>query len=120
MTSHFDPTGLIAGDYPLVHEPVTIAAGQMLKRGAVLGRVTAEGDYVLSAAEAKDGSEIPAAILAEDIDTRAGGKQAPVYFSGEFAAELCTYGEGHDADSVNAAFRKQAAPLFLRKLGAVA
>jgi hypothetical protein len=63
---------------------------------------------------------VPVGVLADDIDAGNGDKQAPAYFSGEFAAEQCVYGEGHDADSVNAAFRQQAAPLFLRKVGAVA
>lgn len=44
-------------------EVATIAAGADLEPGAVLGKVTASGKYVLSAQDAADGSETPVAIL---------------------------------------------------------
>ncbi len=47
-------------------EEVTIAAGADLTVGAVLGKVTASGKYILSAPAAVDGSETPVAVLITD------------------------------------------------------
>jgi hypothetical protein len=41
MSTPYDPTGLIAGDLDLKHEPVTIASGENLTRGTLLGRIDA-------------------------------------------------------------------------------
>ena len=62
---------LVAGE-GLIHKSVTVAAGEVLERGAVLGKVTADGTYKLAKAGAGDGSEVPNAILAEDVDATAG------------------------------------------------
>ena len=63
-----DFDNLLVADYPVQTEIVTIASGENLTRGAVLGKVTANGKYVLSASAAVDGSEDPVAVLAEDTD----------------------------------------------------
>ncbi|MEG6637222.1 head decoration protein, partial [Pseudomonas aeruginosa] len=42
------PDQLAAGDFPIATGSGVIAAGQVLKRGAVLGRVTASKEYKLS------------------------------------------------------------------------
>lgn len=98
--SDFIPDNLIAGDFPLKTEGVTIESGQTLTRGALLGKVTSGGQYKLSASAAGDGSESPVAILAEDCDASAGASVAVVYITGEFSETDVTYGEGHTADSV--------------------
>ena len=49
------PDQLIAGNMKLVTDTVTLGAGT-LARGAVLGKITASGNYVLSVATANDGS----------------------------------------------------------------
>lgn len=49
-------------------EVVTIASGADLKIGSVLGKITANGKYALSAPGASDGSEDPVAILITDAD----------------------------------------------------
>lgn len=101
----YTPDNLFAGDFPVATDTVTIASGQNLKRGAVLGMVTATGKYVLSVATAEDGSEEPVVILAEDIDATGGDVTAPVYLTGQFNARALTLGEGHTTDSVKAALR---------------
>lgn len=102
----FEPKEIIASDYPLVTRHVTIASGQKLERGAVLGKVTASGNYVLSVAEADDGSENPVAILAtEEVDASEGAKGAGVYVTGQFNPDALTFGEGHTADSTREALR---------------
>ena len=99
-TEAFNPDRLIAGDYPVVTGNVTIESGQNLTRGALLGRVTAGGEYKLSLSGAADGSEVPRAILAEDVDASAAAKIGPAYLSGEFNEDQITFGTAHTAASV--------------------
>ncbi|MFX8266495.1 head decoration protein, partial [Acinetobacter baumannii] len=47
----------------------TLKGGQQLVAGSVLGRITASGLLVLSNAAAGDGSQVPMAILCEDVMT---------------------------------------------------
>lgn len=105
ITESYTPDRLHAGDFPIRTLDVTIASGQNLTRGALLGKITASGKYVLSLAAAADGSEVPSAILAEDVDASAGDKQGIVYVSGDFNENAITYGTGHTADSVRAGLR---------------
>lgn len=101
----FTPDNLFGGDFPVVTDTVTIAQSAALKRGAVLGKVTATAKYVLSEAAAGDGSENPVAILAEDIDATDADVTAPVYLTGEFNARALQLGDGHTIDSVKEALR---------------
>ena len=110
----YDEQGLITSDLTLVSQPVTIEAGADLVRGAVLGRITANGKYVLSATAAGDGSETAVAVLAEDAAAAAADVTAPAYFTGAFADDLVTYGTGHTATTAEADFRAAGAPLFLQ------
>jgi len=89
----------IAGNYPVVTRERTIAGEQTLPRGAVLGRVTASGEYVLSDDGAADGSEVPRAILVDEVDTTGGAVAMPVYLTGEFNQDALTFGGNHDAAS---------------------
>jgi hypothetical protein len=104
-TETYTPDHLHAGDFPIRTLDVTIASGQNLTRGALLGRITASGKYVLSLAAAADGSQNPVAILAEDVDASAGDKKGIVYVSGDFNENAIIYGTGHTADSVRAGLR---------------
>ena len=101
----YTPDQLIAGDFPIVTDVVVIAADQVLQRGAVLGRVTSSGKYVLSASAAQDGSQTPSVILTEAVDTSEGEAAAAVMLSGEVLGDALKLGEGHTADSVKAALR---------------
>lgn len=88
----FVPDQLIAGNLKLVTDTVTIGASQTLIRGAVLGRVTATGQYILSVATATDGSQNPCAILVDNVTTAAAATQtAGVYLQGEFNANYLTF-----------------------------
>ena len=107
------PDNLIAGEYPRVARLVTIAEGADLRKGSVLGRVTADGKFKLSASDSKDGSEKPDAILAENAPASDQDVQAVVYFSGEFNEYALTLGEGHTLDTLRPLLR--AKNIFLRK-----
>lgn len=59
-------------------EQVTLAAGQSLDVGAVLGRITATGLYTEYAPAAADGSETAAAILYAAVDASAADSPAVI------------------------------------------
>ncbi|HBO8861022.1 TPA: head decoration protein [Pseudomonas aeruginosa] len=99
------PDQLAAGDFPIATGSGVIAAGQVLKRGAVLGRVTASKEYKLSVAAADDGSQAPSAVLLEAVDTSAGAKVAPLQLTGDVRFGALTVGEGHGRDSLADALR---------------
>lgn len=91
-------TKLIAGDFPIVTQTITIAAGQNLQQGAVLGRNKA-GSYVLSVASASDGSKNPTVVLAEGVNATDKEREAVCYLSGQFNANALHFGEGHTPES---------------------
>lgn len=102
---------LIAGDFPRIVRVVTITGGAVLKTGSVLGQITASGSYQLSKATASDGSEVPCAILADDVDA-SGDTSANVYLTGEFLSSSLVLGAGHTIDSVSPPLRLRS--VFLR------
>lgn len=112
----YTPGGLIAGDFPQASRTVTITGGAALTAGAVLGRITADGKYQLSLSGADDGSEAPIGVLLLAADASGGDVEAPVLFAGEVDAEKLTFGTGHTATTVDAAWAASGQPLFARTL----
>lgn len=112
VTKH-NPTGIVAGDIKLINETINIAADQVLVRGSVLGKITATDEYVLSVATADDGSEVPDTVLAFDVDTTGAAQKGQGYFQGSFFGSQLTYGDGHDAVSVNKSFRNTGREIYL-------
>lgn len=103
---------LIGGDVvPAVTESIVVDTGNLV-RGALLGKITATGKYVLSLAAAEDGSEVPAAILAEDANATSADKVTVAYLSGEFNTAAMTFGTGHTAASVKEGLREKG--IFLK------
>ena len=96
----YTPDNLIADNsFPITTEVVTIKKGEVLKRGAVLGK-DKDGKYLLSKSDADDGSQVPKRILFEDVDATASDTQAIVYKSGVFNANSLTIGADHTAESI--------------------
>lgn len=58
---------------------VTIASGQNLGPGTVLGKITASGKFVQLAPAASDGSEAAAAVLYDDVDATAADRPGVVH-----------------------------------------
>jgi hypothetical protein len=108
----YTPDDLHAGDYPMATETVTILTGQTLLRGALLGKITASGKYVLSLSAAGDGSQVPRRILLHDIDASAADKLAPAAVTGEFNERRVIFGTGHTAASTREALADLS--IFLR------
>ncbi len=69
---------------------------------------------------AVDGSATPRAILADAVDATSADAQGQGHFEGTYASEMLTYGTGHSATTVEAAFRAAGVPLYLKSIGAVA
>jgi len=111
-----NPKFLHAGDFPVITRNITIKAGQDLPYGAVVGRVTADGKYVLcsktSTAAAtpnapnpqpvavNDGSQEPQGILTENVDASKADQQAVIYITGQFNTNYMSAGEGYEASNV--------------------
>lgn len=105
-TESYAPDNLFAGDFPRVERKVVIAADAgALVRGAVLGRITTGGKYVLSLSAEDDGSQTPDAILAHDISASDADQDAIVYFTGEFRPEALNIGTAHSAASIRVGLR---------------
>ncbi|MEM1345895.1 MAG: head decoration protein [Pseudomonadota bacterium] len=113
----YDPNQITVGNYPRYGTAVTVGGGAALAAGAVLGRITATGVYVLSTDSAADGSQTPSAILGEAVDASGGDVQGLAYFSGVFDQALLTYGGAYTAATVSTAFRAAQAPIFLTAVG---
>lgn len=102
----YTPDALIAGNHHLlVGRKVTILSGQNVVRGAVLGKITSGGKYVLSLSASSDGSQTPDAVLGEDCDASAGDKQAMAYFRGDFNSAALTLGTAHTVASITEGLR---------------
>jgi hypothetical protein len=98
----------------------TILTGLTLVKGSVLGAVSASGKLKLSAAAAGDGSEVPMAILMEDLDTTAGDKGFQVLVEGFVNETALTFGAAHTADTVRHNLRAQGIYLTAPRFGAEA
>lgn len=82
--------------------------------------VEATGDsYVISKKTATDGSQVPVAVLAYDVDTSNGDIQVPAYFEGEFAAEIAHFDTSWTIQTLQTATRQNNIPLFFRSVGLV-
>jgi len=106
MAETYIPDNLVAGDTQLVTDSVTIASGQTIARGAVLGKITTGGKFALSLSASSDGSETPYAVAAQDVDASAADvTNVAVYIKGEFNANALTLGAGHTADTAKDGLR---------------
>lgn len=65
---------LSEGDGTISRETITVASGQNLKAGTVLGVITASGKYAAYADANTDGTEVAAGILYSDVDASSADK----------------------------------------------
>lgn len=96
-----DLNPLIVGDHDFFSRGVTIASGQTLVAGTVLGKITATSKYVKSLQASNDGSEAPDGVLLVDVDASGGDKtNIPVLFAGAVDQTKLTLGAGHTLASI--------------------
>lgn len=106
------PDQLVSGPLQLVTDTVTITGGKAYKRGTVLGVVTVSGGYQLSVKTATDGSEVPSAILVDDVDATAEDVQGGVYLMGEFNGHRIIIDNSWTVETVAQALRPSS--IFIR------
>ena len=100
----------------LSREAVTIASGQNLEAGAVLGKVTASGEYVAVAPGATDGSETAAAVLLYTTDASGGAAKATVLMRlGEVDASLLVWPTGITQAQIDAALGQLAGQYIIAR-----
>jgi len=88
----FNADNLIAGDFPIVTEAVTIDTG-VLARGTVLGKITASGKCVIcDSAGTDDGRRAPYAVLLEAVDATSADVAAAAALTGEFNRAKLVFG----------------------------
>lgn len=91
-TETFTYDQLFAGDADIITDSGVLVAGQNLKRGAVLGKITASGKLTLVNSANVDGSQNPYAILAADTDATTADKTCPLFVAGEFNSNGLIFG----------------------------
>lgn len=95
-----------AGNLAIETGAETIAAGQKLVRGTLLGRVDTDGTMKMVNKTAADGSQTLYAILAQDIDTTTAANVAAVFYVGNFNTDAMTVPAGEKAVDYKAQGRK--------------
>lgn len=84
VSDTFNYDNLLAGGDFTVLEIGTVDETVEVKRGTVLGRVSATNSFKICKEGASDGSDEPCAVLAEDIKAGAENKDKYLYLSGKF------------------------------------
>ncbi len=84
---------LLAGKELNVLEHAEIDETVAVKRGTVLGRVTASKKLKICKSSASDGSQVPCAIMADNLEQGEANKHKFVYLAGKFREEALIYDE---------------------------
>lgn len=98
----YSPDNLVAGEFPVVTAKATVAAGQgVLKRGTVLGQLTANDELVLIDKTRVDGGQQVHGVLVHDVDTSLGAVESLVYLTGVFNEGYIAELNGFGADTAD-------------------
>ena len=100
----YTPSNLFAGDHPIRTLEVTIVSGQNLPASSLVGKVTANGKYILSVETAVDGSEAPDGILVNAVDASAGDQLGLIYIAGDFNFNELNVDASHTIETIREAF----------------
>lgn len=110
-SSLFVPDQLVAGTLQMVTDSGIITGGAF-KRGTVLGLVSASGKYTQCVKTAEDGSQVPVAILVDDVDASSSDQTGGLYLMGEFNQNRVTIDASWTIAEMKAALRLLA--IFLK------
>ena len=101
----YQPKNLLAATHGVTTRKVTILSGQVQSAGALLGRITASGKYILSLSAASDGSQTPDLVLAQDVNATGGDVEAIAYETATVIGSALTLGTGHTIASIREGLR---------------
>jgi len=98
---------LFADNKPdVITEEVVIASGVgEVKRGTLLGKITASGKCIPCDSTAADGSEKPYSITTDTVDATAADVTSTGYMSGSFQENNVIFSGADDADTHREALR---------------
>lgn len=105
----FTPDKLIAGnELPILTEEIKLAKAQgVVKRGTVVGIVTTDGTAKPVDSAQSDGTQLPYAILTDDVDTAgAADVVTTAYTTGLFNASALIFGGSDDVSKHKLELRK--------------
>ena len=123
-----DPKGAALADYSYSGSGTTVTVSDRVKGVITDGSVdfivgdgfdvtvAAVDKYITSVATAIDGSQIPTAVLAADIDTTSADVIGPAYFNGDFGFEVMTIDSSWTISTLNATLRQNNIPLYIKTL----
>lgn len=108
-TDAFVPDQLIGGDLKIVTDNATIASGAgVLKRGTVLGKITASGKYTTALSASADGSQTPVTVLVDDVDATSSDVQGGIFRQAELNGNALILGTGITLAAAKAALETAA------------
>lgn len=103
-TEEFESNPIVLSDWRADGNGVLVS-GTNYKAGMVLGRVTTTGKLTVSLSASTDGSEVPYAILLDDVDTTNSDLNGPILLGGKVDKNLLILGTGHTLDSIEVGLR---------------
>jgi hypothetical protein len=104
----YAPDRLIAGLTQQVTWNGILITGQNLKRGAVVGKITASAKLTLSLSASSDGSQVPYGVMLDDYDaTAADAANVGVIVKGEVNENALILGTGHTLATIREGLRDQ-------------
>ena len=108
QTEEFNPNPLVLSDWRADDNGILVA-GTIYTKGMVLGKVTSagadKGKYKHSLSAATDGSQVPSAILLDDVNATASDLNGPILLGGKVDKNLLILGAGHTLDSIETGLR---------------
>lgn len=84
-----------------------LLAGLKYSKNTVLGKITASGKLTISTSTANDGSQVPYAILLDDVDATASDLNGPILLGAKVDKNVLVLGDGHTHDSIESGLREK-------------
>lgn len=114
----FTPEQRFAGSTDIINKSATVASGEgVLVAGTVLGKVTVGGKLIVCDSGASDGSQVPVAILAEDIDATSSDIVCQVYVAGEFNVDWLTFDASFSTEALKLAAFPEGSTIIVKNPG---
>lgn len=92
VTGSFDYDDLLVDGWPIHRDEVTVADGETLLRGTVVGKITIGGEVVACDHTAVDGSQVPYGVMVYPVTTSGATAPGLIYDFGLFNANELSFG----------------------------